>query len=351
MARRLDARDPLPRSARRAASSAALAAWMSIAGASPLADASEPAPPHAPAPAAPAPAPSSPAEQPATQSGAPAAQASKPTRSRRVLREGSFLTNRRGRLVREGRDWVIEFDRDARGAAEPPMIVQPGQRLMEMQRLVESRAEALTFVVSGEVFVYRDRNYLLPLSFVVARGHETLAKTEPADRAEAPAPQPKSDAAPKTEPVARTGEPTPEDLLQRMEQASAPERAAGRDRPRPDEEQMEATHTPGLRREGEFLNLRKARITRTAGGEWRASLDNDPAGEPGANQAAQSADVPLTLLGCQTLQRIESLAERSPNGLTITLSGQVFTYEGENFLLPTMFVVEYADVTDLRPGQ
>lgn len=309
---------------------------------------SEPAPEPSKAPTNHAPA-EQPAPPPAANppgaagSGAPAPPAPKvarPASSRRVIREGSFLTNRRGRLTREGRDWLFEFDRDARGVAEPTMIVLPGQRLTEMERLIESRVESLTFVVSGEVFVYRGRNYLLPLFFSVARSGEAAS---PAARApDAPTPQ--------AQPAGSSSNPSPEELLRGVERASAPERPAGaRDRALGESTASPGPAAPGLRREGEFLNLRKARVARTPGGLWRATLDNDPPAHPGG--APAPGDAPMTLLPCQTLTRIESIAERAPSGLTLSLSGHVFLYEGENYLLPTMFVVEYADVSDLRSGQ
>ncbi len=275
----------------------------------------------------------------------PAASAPKarPAGSRRVVREGSFLTNRRGRLVQEGRDWLFEFDRDARGVAEPTMVVQPGQRLTEMERLLESRVEALTFVISGEVFVYRGRNYLLPLFFSVARS----AGADPAPAAEG-TPKTEPGGAPAPEP-SNPSNPSPEELLRGVEKASAPDRESARERALGATLGAESAPTPGLRREGEFLNLRKARVARTPGGQWRATLDNDPPAIAGA--APSPSDAPMTLLGCQTLARLETLAERAPGGLTLSLSGHVFLYEGENYLLPTMFVVEYADVSDLRSGQ
>lgn len=317
------------------------AAWAASGGAIRAATSSEPAPEPAKIPANPAPTDPHGAPPPVPSANVPPApKVARAASSRRVLREGSFLTNRRGRLTREGRDWLFEFDRDARGVAEPTMVMLPGQRLTEMERLIESRVESLTFVVSGEVFVYRGRNYLLPLFFSVARSAD----------AQAPAPSPSQAPTSDSQPARASGNPSPEELLRGVERASAPERPAGaRDRALDESSSSHRPAAPGLRREGEFLNLRKARVARTPGGVWRASLDNDPPEQPGGAPAA--GDAPMTLLPCQTLTRIEAIAERAPSGLTISLSGHVFLYEGENYLLPTMFVVEYADVSDLRSGQ
>ena len=98
-----------------------------------------------------------------------------------LVREGSFLVRRRGILVpvSEGR-WGYVFDEDAEGDAEPPMLLQPSLRLAEMVRLARSRSETVTFEVSGQVFVYRGRNYLLPQSFATF-SHDRQASAAEAD--------------------------------------------------------------------------------------------------------------------------------------------------------------------------
>jgi hypothetical protein len=59
----------------------------------------------------------------------------------------------------------------------------------------------------------------------------------------------------------------------------------------------------------------------------------------------------MVLLPCLTLTRLETLAQPATEPLPVTISGHVLLYDGENFLLPTMFVVEFADASGLRPAQ
>lgn len=95
----------------------------------------------------------------------------------RLLREGTFLTSRRGRMVRSSTgEWVYTFDSDAQGQSDPPMILMPCLNLMAMERLAERGGDALTFSVSGQVFVYHGKNYLLPSLYVINRGNESGQK-------------------------------------------------------------------------------------------------------------------------------------------------------------------------------
>lgn len=126
-----------------------------------------PATPSAP----PAPAPTQP-----TQPNTPApvtdttTMAEAATTGTRLLREGTYLTSRRGRMSRStGNEWVYSFDADAKGKADPAMILMPCMNLQNMERVVERTGEGVNFTISGQVFVYKGRNYLLPTMYVVNR--------------------------------------------------------------------------------------------------------------------------------------------------------------------------------------
>ncbi|MCA3005779.1 MAG: hypothetical protein ACK51N_03365 [bacterium] len=129
--------------------------------------------------------PGTPAAQPASaQPPAPAAPGTvtSPAAGGRLLREGSFLTNRKGRLVRGALqaggshpEWFFVFDNTAgepAAKADPAMVLMPCQNLMSMEKLVERGGESLSFTVSGQVFVYHGRNHLLPTMFTVNRRGE-----------------------------------------------------------------------------------------------------------------------------------------------------------------------------------
>ncbi len=85
-----------------------------------------------------------------------------------LMREGSFIASRSGRLARGAAgEWLLTFENDAKGAAIAPMVLMPCLNLMAMEKLAERGGESLSFTVSGQVFVYKGRNYLLPTLYSV----------------------------------------------------------------------------------------------------------------------------------------------------------------------------------------
>jgi len=92
--------------------------------------------------------------------------------------------------------------------------------------------------------------------------------------------------------------------------------------PAPDQPQ------PKLRREGEFVVSRKGRLVREgAGAVSMFVFDAD---------SADKADPPISLVPCQMLQTMEDVAAERGDDVVFTVSGQVLTYRGANYLLPTM---------------
>jgi len=89
-----------------------------------------------------------------------------------LLREGAAVTLRRGRLVRSaaGSFEFVPDSGDAGGeeADFGPLALLPSQNLQSMERAVRTHGDGLAFVVSGRVFVYEGRNYLLPTMYQIA---------------------------------------------------------------------------------------------------------------------------------------------------------------------------------------
>jgi len=83
-----------------------------------------------------------------------------------LKREGQFIITRRGQLARpdEGgaAPWMFVFTSDGQAMADPPMLLMPCRQLETMERIAEQRGMDVTFIVSGQVYVYHNRNYLLP---------------------------------------------------------------------------------------------------------------------------------------------------------------------------------------------
>lgn len=120
----------------------------------------------APKPAGVAPATQAAKPRTAATTGSPPAAAS----GGRLLREGSFITMRRGRIIKAlGDDWQFHFDNGPDNRADAPMTLMPCLNLQAIEMLAERGGESLSFTLSGQVFVYKGRNYLLPSLYTVNR--------------------------------------------------------------------------------------------------------------------------------------------------------------------------------------
>ncbi|MEM1164723.1 MAG: hypothetical protein AAGI30_00355 [Planctomycetota bacterium] len=257
----------------------------------------------------------------------------RPPRSE-LVREGAFLVDRRGYLhLLEMGGVVYVFDPGADGRAEPPMIALPSLRLLEMRRIAESRATSVNFIVSGQVFVFRGRNYLLVDHFRVER----------AVAAEQPEAEPDVE-----EPVApdlfggdEADGPSVTDLLAEIEEAT--ENAATGLRI---VDQPAGSTTSAALREGTVLNGRQGRVERGEMGGWIFVPDNDADAPSG-----QDTDAPLQLLPCLNLEKMMQIAQQRGSSVSFDVSGLVTVYDGRNYLLPTSFMVEVDRAGNLLPAQ
>jgi hypothetical protein len=79
-----------------------------------------------------------------------------------TLPQGSIVTNRVGRLVRDPKTGakLIAFDSDNRAMADPPMGVVPCKYLAVLEDATDDGNKPLPFRLSGEVLTYRGKNYL-----------------------------------------------------------------------------------------------------------------------------------------------------------------------------------------------
>ncbi len=128
-----------------------------------------PAPSTTPAPAGGGTSPAAPGSSvPAAAPSVPAA--TEPAQGGRLLREGTFLASRRGRVIKTtGGEWQFHFDTGPENKADAPMVLMPCLNLQAIEKLADRGSEALSFTVSGQVFVYKGRNYLLPTMYTVNR--------------------------------------------------------------------------------------------------------------------------------------------------------------------------------------
>ena len=98
---------------------------------------------------------------------------------------------------------------------------------------------------------------------------------------------------------------------------------------------------PKLLREGEFVVSRRGRLERSSNtGTSLFVFDADDADSP---------EHPMGLMPCQLLQSMESLVAERGEKIVFIISGQVFTYRGANYLLPTTMKLA-VDKGNLKQG-
>ncbi len=232
-----------------------------------------------------------------------------------LLRDGSYLLQIKGSLRRSDDGWVFRAP-GAGGASTTDLIVLPCTLLGNLEQLVASMApDEIVFELSGQVFAYRGRNYLLPTHAPRLAGY---------------VPQPPQ---PHREP-ASDGD-SAEQILDQLERSVGPV-------PRP---ASAAGTTPGateprkLLAPGTVLLWRRGWMVREPGGSWSFVFHAD---------ATAEADPPMTLLPCLLLEDMEQHAQRSPDRPAMVVSGRVLRYHARNYLLATSFQIA-RHRTPLRP--
>jgi hypothetical protein len=86
---------------------------------------------------------------------------------------------------------------------------------------------------------------------------------------------------------------------------------------------------PKLRREGEFIPLRRGRLIRAPSGDHMLFVFEA--------DAKQTQEPPMVLMPCGALESMEREVTARGDKLVFRISGQVFTYRGANYLLPMVW--------------
>ncbi len=253
-----------------------------------------------------------------------------------LMREGTFLVRRSGALVRaQTGEWVIAFGPG--GVGLPPMVLLPCAETERIESEVEGVDGPVAIEVTGEVYAYASRNYLLPTMSRLALVEELAGRTAPgpAEPGESPD-EPESFADPIPERPA--DDPRVMELLGELERghAATPRRSV-RERNAGQDAQPAATPAHG---DGRLIVRKRGRLVRLGSGQWAFASDTGFAGaQPG----------PIPLLPSTTLAAIEGAASWSGEALSIEVSGRLFQYRGRTLLLPTAYVlVRTSDLNPLR---
>lgn len=269
--------------------------------------------------------------------------------NRKFRTEGAYVTRVAGSVVKlpSGEHVFLPSVPDDGIPGDQPMLLMPCQRLSQIQSVAEN-ASTVEMSLSGQAFVYRGRQYLLPSTFSLINSKPVAkpaeAKPEAATQA---APQGANAATPgdagATGSSSTSGDPRVDDLIRDLETRSRGQRLLAPPVDTADAVQgQQAAEQATLLPEGDLIMNRRGRLVRLAGSDGRFAMvfDNDP-NSPGTG--------PLVVLPCRVLETMEGLAMPRGDEATFRISGRVLVHEGRNYLLPTLAQLERpGDLTPLQ---
>lgn len=309
----------------------------------------------------------------------------------RLLGEGTFVSKLEGEFLRLATGDIIFTPRPGSTDVTDPLVLLPNLNTQRLETTLSSGQETLgasgsggsivgrhaNASVSGEVFVYRAKMYLLVSAYSLRVESPPAPETTPPSGS-APVSNPKTpskdttpasgntntsttpdaantgaagDAAPQT-PEPSASDPRVEDLIRELESRRSIPRALDPAAPAsaPDVPRDAANTRRDSAPEGTVIDGRRGRVIRAAGGGLIFVPD------AGArNGRATPADQPMGLLPCRLLETIESRGggalpgEGRGDQVQFRISGRVVVFRGRNYLLPTLAqVLPETDITPLQ---
>lgn len=239
--------------------------------------------------------------------------------------EGTFLVGWVGEVVRLRSGGLAFLPAAEEGAArpEPPMGLLPCRTYARIESALGERERGLRLALTGEILQYHGRNWLLPTAFAPAPEAPPPPEPETADE---------DPLGPEGE--AGAGGEAELDPVERMIRELEAEREARRgiDTTFPSPAPEEAAGGPGLAQEGRMLLSQRGRMVRSVEGGWVVVIDNDP------ERASLELPTRLRLLPAQIVEEMERHAEREGEGWTFQVTGRLFRYGANVYLLPRMYV-------------
>ena len=226
------------------------------------------------------------------------------------MREGSYLLQVRGTMRRDAVDGSWHFLPDRTDEEAPALSIDlpmlPCKMLTNMQGVVEgSPDQSFVFDLSGQVFIYRGRNYLLPTHAPRLTGYHPGVDRMPSI-------------------VVEEQDDSAETILEQLDEAAGalPRSPRANSTPREGTGQTET--------EGATLLWRRGWLSRNGDGTWLFVLESD---------ASAKKDPPMIVMPCLLLERMERYASSEGSAVALLVSGRIYRYEKRSYLLPTSFEV------------
>ena len=240
-----------------------------------------------------------------------------------TLAEGSFINARLGDiLIAPGGQVIFSPDKQERKAGEGAVILLPSHTLERLQEEWSGQRVLL----SGEVLTYHQRNMLLISDYRLVR--DAAPKPEPT--------KPAADPETESEPSGVESDPEVMDLLRELDNSETESTRPGSNinrfetEPRTPQQRDPQALTSGPA-EGTLILRRPARLVRNEDGAWTLAFDNDSIADDSSDQLSD-----LIVLPCRALMRMERWAMDQGDAARFVVSGRVYTYKGDSYLLPTI---------------
>jgi len=249
-----------------------------------------------------------------------------------LLREGSVLSRVIGDLTQDPDEklWLFRPTTPESSGLRREFVLLPSPTLEDMLQTVRVSAVPVEFELSGRVFIFRGRNFLLAeLAPPIVR-FDTEPGTKPTTSVAAQ-PTPSGEGkfvAPNVGADDDSEDAAVADIERRLEEriGRAPTRRIPEIPGAQRAEAGESTKAPVAN--GERLTLRRGRLLRDPqAGSWRFVPE----------QFTGRGDVSMEILPCLLLEQLERSARESDAPPVILISGSVLAFEGRSYLLPSSF--------------
>ncbi len=278
-------------------------------------------------------------------------------RNRRLIPEETFVIGREAviRSAGESGAWIIIFENGGGQGELPAMFLMPSRRLQRLETALEMKKEVangefeLRALVSGQVFAYQNYNFLMltampRLQAPAEDEDEEASEVEDGTEDESAAADGEGgDDGEESEGVGNASADV-ESMIKDLE--SEGPMAPIFQRPAVDSTARGNGTTPRAGKygetgaanrnalvEGAFVMNRAARLVHTIDtGAWAIVFESDDDG---------LSDEPLIVQPCKMLEQMEARAEQLGDAFKLNISGQVFTYRGGVYLLPTLMQLPY----------
>ncbi len=250
----------------------------------------------------------------------PASRVGKPdsTAIHTLRPEGSTIVDMAGTLVEKGTKWILQ------PACEGclPLEILPNVQLELMVRTLRGAPGPISFIVSGEVTVFENENYLF--AKYATRGAvavEPPTSVHPADKTDTLPP----DASAEDVLAKLQAQKPDQDVLSTVsvESPPIPDRATSGNQTLMLDGSLVVNHPGRLIREGSW---------------WTLAFESD---------RSETAEPPIRLLPNQALELMVRTSQSGSIGLVFIVSGEATLYNGENYLL-IRSVTRRMDLGNLR---